>query len=94
MDAIRASPNWSNTTADFDPMEKIELEAAEAVARLAHFPANMSESRGNDSVGSIYTLWLELLLKISGVGSHDRIIMEVNWITVEVVKPGSKTFLG
>ncbi|KAI3781317.1 hypothetical protein L2E82_11327 [Cichorium intybus] len=46
----RASPNWSNATADFDPMEKIELEAAEAVARLAHFPANMSESRGNDSV--------------------------------------------
>ncbi|KAI3791882.1 hypothetical protein L2E82_05746 [Cichorium intybus] len=31
-------------------MVKIELEAAEAVAGLAHFPANMSKSRGNDSV--------------------------------------------
>ncbi|KAI3724005.1 hypothetical protein L2E82_35769 [Cichorium intybus] len=50
MDAIRASPNWSNAAADFDPMVKIELEAAEALAGLAHFPASMSESRGSDSV--------------------------------------------
>ncbi|KAI3749630.1 hypothetical protein L2E82_20245 [Cichorium intybus] len=50
MDAITASPNWSNATADFDLMEKIESEAAEAVAGLAHFPANMSESRDNESV--------------------------------------------
>lgn len=50
MDAIRASPSWSNAMTDFDPMVKIELEAAEVVAGLAHFPANMSKSRGNDSV--------------------------------------------
>ncbi|KAL4578709.1 hypothetical protein LXL04_014838 [Taraxacum kok-saghyz] len=49
MNAIRASPSWSNATADYDPMVKIELEAAEALAGLAHFPANMSESRGSES---------------------------------------------
>lgn len=44
MDAIRASP------ADFDPMVKIELEAAEALAGLAHFPATVSESHGSESI--------------------------------------------
>ncbi|KAI3503987.1 hypothetical protein L1887_32527 [Cichorium endivia] len=45
MDAIRASPNWSNETADFDPMVKIELEAAEAVVGLADFSANIRDHR-------------------------------------------------